>query len=237
MAEGRKRFKARAGGQQPVTLWQRFLESSGGAALITAFATLLLFHFNAGVKPAPPAPAPDKPMRDAYGPYIIEQREFVFGTVGLIGRCLSAADGLIALTDPVFDPSRYEGGLKGQRDEMRNGFNECAKEWNDREDELKFKMNYYHGAQPGVVEAWGGVQKATTEVMDCAQRWYVTHDAAPVETRGVCQAEKDEATRRMEEFGRQVGASLQHAWQEWQSAARADEAGKDAKQRRVEPVR
>lgn len=108
---------------------------------------------------------------------------------------------------------------------MRKRFNDCATQWNDEYNRLSFAMSYYHGGQPAVVGAWGEVQRATTEVMGCAQRWYVAHSAAPAATEGVCKAQKDGLRKRMDDFKREVSAARQYAWQEWRPAGRSAEAG------------
>lgn len=208
---------------KPRTYWQRFLETSGGAALISiVLGGLMSGLINAATPNDNGSRESEIKTREiqvaAYKEYLDQQRDIVFHASELIGRCASTSDGLVALTDPVFDPSQYTG-LEPQRLEMKKKFNECATQWNAEYNKLSFAISYYHGGQPAVVEAWADLQQATTGVMECSQRWYVTHSTSPVATDGVCKAQKDELTKRLDAFNRQVSAARQYMWQEWRASA------------------
>lgn len=244
MGKGRKKYAPTAGGSGADAVWQRFLALTGWDTLTTAGATLtaaligLLGVFvNAHLIAAAQPGAVVKQKHEAvaaqevtvnYGEFLEDQRKFVFGAVKLIGRCVSASDGLIALTDPTFDPARYKG-IESQRLEMRKKFNDCASQWNEEYNELSLGMSYYHGGQPAIVGGWGEVQQATTGFMGCAHQWYVNHNTAPVVTADACKTEKDELKRRLADFNLEVGAARRHAWQQRQAPGPAVEAGQGNK--------
>ena len=242
MAKTSKKHLLPVGEVKPRTYWQRFLETSGGAALIS----VVLGSVMSGLITAA-TPKDNKSQESqvkareiqlaAYKEYLDQQRDIVFHASELIGRCVSASDSLITLTDPVFDPSRYTG-LEPQRLEMRKKFNECAMQWNAEYNKLNFAISYYHNGQPAVVGAWADVQQATTGVMECAQQWYVSHSTAPVATDGVCKAQKDEVTKRLDTFNRQVSAARHYMWQEWRASTppTVEGANKDSSRRPVELV-
>ena len=232
MSKRRKRYSQRPASPKSAPFWQNFLGLPGGAALVTAVLGIVGLvvtayvntYFNAATKNAPaerPEAATSRRVTDPYLEYLEAQRNFVFDAAVLVGRCVSSSDDLIALTGPDFDPSRYRG-IEPQRLEMRRKFNDCASKWNEEYNKLNIGMSYYHGGQPGVAAAWDGVQQAATGYMNCAQRWYVENNTAPVATSGACRAEKDDMNRRFADFKREVGAATRHAWQQ---RAAGDAAG------------
>lgn len=235
MAKDRDKKVITADGEQPEAFWKRFLQSVGGAALISALlGTQLSGYINAATAERAKTTESQRKTIElrlaAYKEYLDQQRDVVLRASEMMGRCVAASEELIALTDPAFDPSRYDDGLQGQRVEIKEKFNVCAREWNTEYNKLSILMGYYHTGQPAVAAAWGEVQRATAGYMECAQQWYVNNSAAPVATAAACKAEKEELKRGVDEFSRQLGAARQYVWQELQSAERPAEGGPAARQ-------
>lgn len=220
-----KRYVRSAAKPKAASCQHRFLELPGGSATITAVGALVValiglvgILVNAQINAATQREAQAKARATAaaeqltgqYWDYIEEQRKFVFDAAGLVGQCSSAADGLIKLTGPDFDLARHKG-IEDQRFEMAKKFNDCALQWNDEYNKLSLGMDYYHSGQPAVAGAWGEVQRANTVYMNCAQQWYMSHNDAPGPTAGACNAEKDELTKRIEDFNREVSAARRQA--------------------------
>lgn len=95
MSRTSKRHVVVADGVQPRTYWQRFLETSGGAALITVLlgglmANLINTTTRKDVKPAEPQVRAEEMRVAAYKEYLDQQRDMVFHASELSGRCVAA---------------------------------------------------------------------------------------------------------------------------------------------------
>ncbi len=154
--------------------WQRFLESSGGTALITTILgtvglTILNNFYQDGLKEREKA-------RASYQELLKQEHETVLRAFDLVGRSIAVSEDLISLTSRPFDPSafkpRHRNLLYEQGIRMRRSFNETDVQWRREKHALSLQMALYHGGQSDVMKSWNGFEKSVTKYMACAETWY-----------------------------------------------------------------
>lgn len=191
--------------------WLSFMESPGAVALITVVLGGILggaitamfqmyqkdreFQRSQLKAQGEIALATSKEYRD-------KQLEIVGQAFDLLGRCITVSDNLIYLTNPVFDPAEYEDslGVTNQRLAMLKAYNNCANEWREKSEKLKLLMSYYHHGRSEVVQSWQNVQDSATVYMKCAHAWYSEHSDDPTNTEGVCKAERDNYSKKIDQL-------------------------------------
>src|SRR4051812_9953741 len=116
MAELARRRSARDPEAKP--RWQRFLESGGGAAIVTTliggiFGAIISGIIQYGAKEREFEQSWLKARGDqalvAYREYLDKEQEVVNETHALIGSCVSASDDLISIMGPNFDLEKFSG--------------------------------------------------------------------------------------------------------------------------------
>lgn len=216
-------------------MWLLFMESSGAVALITVLiggilGSIISARFQESQKDrefqlswlksqGEMALAASKEYRD-------RELEIISQAYELIGRCIAVSDDLIYLTNPVFDPSEYtdDPDAKTQRQAMRNNYNNCAKEWSEKQEKLGLLMGYYHHGQPTVVSAWQDVKDSVKKYMDCSHQWYLEHIENPTATEGVCKEQRDNYVKRVEQLNVSLSEARRHLWEGWESPEKLREA-------------
>lgn len=211
--------------------WLLFLESAGGAALIT----LLIGGILGGIITAIVQEyQKDREFQQAWlktrsemelataKEYRDRELEIVSQAYDLLGRCITVSDDLIYLTSPVFDPINYEDSLnvKKQRLTMLTNYNNCVREWREKREKLKLLVSYYHQGYAEVVQAWQNVQDLATGYMECAHKWYLEHSNAPVDTEGVCKSQRENYSKKVEQLNISFNAARQYSWEGWKSPGR-----------------
>jgi hypothetical protein len=203
--------------KQGVSRWERFIESTGGAALITVLlgsiaGGYITARYQEGAKRRELELA-------AYNEYVKQEEAIVRKAYERIGSCISASEDLIALTRPEFQLSRFAGDdrvrVADQRGRLRERFNTADAEWRSERESLGLLMSYYHHGRPEVVEAWRAAQDAMTQYMSCARSWFVQHSASAAaddSVKGACAAEKELLRSRLDQLTRSFDASRVHAW-------------------------
>ena len=158
--------------------WQRFLESTGGAALITVViggiaGGIITDKIQTGNKNRELALAD-------YKEHLKQEQEIVSQAYILVGNSISSADDLIDITDPQFDPNNpiYERdkqaqeNLRSQRKAVRDSYHAAEHEWNRGQEKMGLLMGYYHPGHPEIVTTWRAVNEAVTNYSYCANQLY-----------------------------------------------------------------
>ena len=204
--------------------WQRFLESTGGTALITVLVggilgQMITCSIQNSSKEREFQQAWMKARGDqalvTYNEYLNQQREVVKQAYELIGNSISASDDMIALTGPEFAIGSYEG-VENQRGGVRKRYNSIDQEWRAEREKVGLLINYYHHGRPEVVAAWQELQNAVTAYNDCARQWYLEHPE-PAETKDACKNEQENFRRSLSQFNVSLEAARQYAWEGWES--------------------
>ena len=205
--------------------WERFLNSTGGTALITVliggiFGSLITGMVQSGLKEREFQKSWLKSRGDqalvVYKEYLQQEQDLVNNAYGLIGRCLAASDEIVELTRPYFNPKNYPG-VETQKLAIRKNFNACDREWREGNEKIGLLMSYYHPNRPEVTMAWKEIQRSTTEYMRCVQDWYLTHNSDYTEADSDCDPKKMDLISQLDKLNESINAARQYAWEGWES--------------------
>lgn len=209
--------------------WQRFLESSGGTALITV---VLGGIFGALISGMIQSSAKDRDFQqswlkargdqalEAYKEHLAKQQETVRKVYERIGVSISSAEDLIAITRPEFSAASYEGeqrqAIEKYRKDVMDTYNTNEAEWRKERDILGLLMNYYHPKQDAVISAWQGTRDSVTAFLRCAEEWRNAHPLVE-DTSVACQTERKTLTARLNDLSASLETSRTYAWEGWES--------------------
>lgn len=225
--------RAPSGNNEQKPLWQRFLETTGGAAVITVliggiFGQIISSSIQSSLKEREFQQAWLKERGDqalvANKEYLEKEQETMLRAYELIGACISASEDLISLTGSDFRESNYTGAkledVKKTRAKLLENYNSKDYEWRSSRERFKLLIGYYHSGHPTVVDAWNSSQEAITRYMTCAQKWFNEHPDNIVERDIIPSACKDEKNN-MSELLKGLNTSLEkarrYAWEGWES--------------------
>lgn len=164
--------------------WQRFLESTGGAALVTVLLGGVLGNWIAGALAE--RRAVNERMYLTHQEYLEARLATIRPTLERIGHTVAAAEDLITITRPDFDPRKYAEGpdrnaTLAKRRQIREAYNAADAEWRREKETLGYLLVYYHSDGRGVAGSWNQLEDAVTGFVDCARRWWVEHKGEPTE--------------------------------------------------------
>jgi hypothetical protein len=226
IARRRARLEAKDGSKPR---WQRFLETSGGTALVTVLlgglmGQLITWSIQNQLKEREFQQAWMKARGDqalvTYKEYLDQEQEIVKRSYELIGGCISASEDLILLTTPDFAPGDFSGSEKHKVETERSSivekYNSADSQWRSEREKLGLMMSYYHRGRPEVTRAWQEIQSSVTKYNDCAGRWYLQHPL-PISTESACGEELTELRKRLDQLSSNLEAARQYAWEGWES--------------------
>jgi hypothetical protein len=211
--------------------WQRFLETTGGTALITVllggiFGSIISASFQSSQKEREFQQSWLKARGDqaliAYKDYLEKQQDIVKRVYERLGGSISAADDLITLTSPEFATTNFEGEQKERvrkyRGDVRDKFGAAERQWRDERGTLGLLMSYYNPKQNAVLGAWKNISNSVTDYFDCASDWLNKHPISD-ESATACKKEKDVFDSNLEELTKALEINRTYAWQGWESPA------------------
>jgi hypothetical protein len=173
-------LKIRSGQGSPKAWWQKILETSGGAALITVLIGGLIGQLI--------SMSIQRSLKDreqsliAYNKFLDQGADTVNKAYDLIGNCFSATDDLVTVAQPKFKKT----------DDKRNAqkkFDEIVNQWQKDKIRLGLLMKYYHHNDGSITTAWKDVQEKNKAYMECAgkqQPWDEKENVTPP-----CEDEKN----------------------------------------------
>jgi hypothetical protein len=196
--------------------WQRFLESSGGTALITVLIGGIIGTIISGsIQEA----AKDRELSMiAYKEYLEKQQEVLQRVYERIGGSLSASDDLIKLSTKDYAVTSYEGKQKEEvsnlRDSIKKKFDDSDIAWRNERDSLGFLMSYYHPKQVKVIEAWRGVKDSVTNYMRCADNWIDNHFLLEKkEADKACENERTAFSNSLQQLSTSLDENRTYVWE------------------------
>lgn len=227
VAEVNRRRARTEGDGRTKPRWQRFLESTGGAAMITVLlggmlGQLITWSVQKGLKEREFQEAWMKARGDqalvTYKEYLNQEQETVRRVYEIVGNLISASKDLIDLTQQEFAPGRYVG-IEKQRNAIRERYNAIDGQWRSEHEKLGLLMSYYHRGRPEVAAAWRDVQESVTRYNDCAGSWYLDHPLPlmKAEVADACKNERDDLRKQLEQLSASLEAARQYAWEGWES--------------------
>ena len=209
--------------------WQRFLESSGGTALITVVlggivGSIITAMVQVGLKDREFHQAWLKTREEqalaTYRQYSEGQLSTVTRTYEVIGRMIVASENLIALSEPAFDVSSIREAdrprVQKQRDTIRHDYNASDAEWRKNRAVLGLLLTYYHRNDPNVTRSWRGVQEAGDAFAACARKWSLDH-IAPEDTRTACATEEKALYGALDALNAAFEGNRHYLWEGWES--------------------
>ena len=193
--------------------WQRFLESAGGAALVTVlFGSIAAGIINSLVQEK----LKERELAvTAFQEDLKQRQDIATRIVDLVGVSVGAAEDIISLTTKDFDPDIFRGEQKrkmiDQRTQIRQTYNSTDARWRTDQEKLALLIGLHSHGRPGITEAWREAQQSVTAYKDCAEDWYKAHPEEFVtsgEARSTCGKEKSAVRMRLEQFSE----LMQNGW-------------------------
>lgn len=207
--------------------WQRFLESTGGTAMVTViiggiFGAVISGIIQAGLKERDYQQTRLKSLGDqaliSHKEYLDKQQDIVKRIYEKIGTSISAAEDMITITRREYNPTSKQGVEKERQkkfnDSVIENFNLKDKEWRSERDVLGLLVNYYHPKQSEVNAAWNKVKHAVTTQMTCASDWYSTNPIVE-STESACKDERELLSQALEGLSKSLENSRTYSWEGW----------------------
>ena len=231
-------LKYRTQADRPTSLkppWQRFLESSGGTALITVliggiFGALISGMIQSRSKEREFQQSWLKARGDqaltAYKEHLTKQQEVVNRVYDLIGRSISAAEDLIAMSGEEFSVASYEGAQRTRVEKYRadviDKFNVTESAWRSQRDSLGLLIDYYHPNHHTVLKTWQGAEYSVTEYFRCAEKWRIENPLVE-DTSEACREARTNLAQRLEELSKSLETGRTYAWEGWENPEKLKE--------------
>jgi hypothetical protein len=213
-----------------------FLESTGGAALITAVivglaGSLITYVFQTQTTEREFQQSWLKARGDqamvAYKNFV-ESREVMINRVfNLVGSVSTASEEYLNLSKSSNAVANYEGQKKVEaskyRDSLKEKFESNKTSWRAERDQLGFLIGYYYPKQPEISTAWHALRDAVTTNMTCVETWQKDN---PIEddTDKACPTERSEVTNKVLAFTNALEARRTYAWEGWESPEKLRQA-------------
>jgi hypothetical protein len=212
-------------------VWLLFLESNGGAALITAVLGALLVQWISGniqrslkEREFQQAwmQARGNQALAAYKEELDQEEQIVRRAYELIGSTIQASEDLIDLSGQELSLKTYKPSerkkIAKQRDRIRTAYNKADIDWRGQRKNLSLLMALYHHGQLEIVREWQGADDAIPIYMDCALAWYdAHHDETPETLKTACVTEKKSLTDKLDQLTATLGDFRSKARGDWES--------------------
>jgi len=192
--------------------WQVFLESTGGAALITvlvggviagAVGQWITNEYQRSMKERETSVA-------AYKDYLGQGKETVTQANELIGNTISATDDFMDIADLPYYQGNYNFSdlaerkrVEDERDEVWNKFKSARLNWRKESERLGLFISYSHDAQPEVMTSWRQMQDSVAAYISCAQSYLLVRAVSPRRDVGAqdrCEGPKSRVHDSLDKF-------------------------------------
>jgi hypothetical protein len=220
----------KSGGSKPKPAWQRFLETTGGAALITVLIGGImgsiitgLIQLGAKDREAQQArlTARSNQAQVAYKEYLDKELEIVNRAFELVGSCISASEDVVLMTTSSdYDPSQYKDrqskkDIEEQLLKAIDKYNEIDQKWKSEQYKLGLLMSYYHHGKPEVGIAWQGVQDAVSAQLKCTDDLYKAElNNSSTDQYKKCEGEKKRVLEGLNQLTKALEQARGHLWED-----------------------
>lgn len=186
--------------------WQIFLESIGGAAIITVFGggiigALLTSFLQRSAKEREiflnqvDAEKQRRLQREQI--YLDGEIKVVTDILELVTSRCSISENLIGLTTDRFQTDKNQSApLMNYRNQVRSDFNNASDTWKSRREIVGALLGTYHGQESSVFQAWVRLRTVTTDFMKAAKKIYDDYYDNGQVSRPEAIVQKDYVTER-----------------------------------------
>lgn len=227
--------------------WQRFLETSGGTALITVLlggmlGQLITWSFQQNQKEREFQQkwmeARGAQALVSYKEYLDKEQELMRRAYDLIGNCVTASDNVIELKDA---PEATNPKGVAQREALIEGFNKASVEWDAESEKLELLISYYHKGQKDLMKDWRALREGVSDYRSCAAEELAEYrnrkspavapkpgrdgagddEAGPgadeAEPPPPCSEERGQLAETISKFNSTLEAHRRYPWEGWNS--------------------
>ena len=189
----------------------RFLESAGGAAILTVLCgtlggTILNSCIQTGVRERERELA-------AYESHLEQERAVVEGVYALVGSTMTAAESIVALAG--FRRADYVGvrreRFEAQEFDLRKAYTEARSRWRGNQYVLALQMAYYYPHDESMSDAWDLVAVGVDEFSKCAEEW-LERSGNNVDTSEACLGEKGAVRARLAHLTKVLEEARVYPW-------------------------
>jgi hypothetical protein len=176
----------------PKPRWQSFLESTGGAALIT----VLLGGLAAGIVGTWLTNRYQENMKErevalkAYNDYLSQGNAVVIDALGGIGNLLSSSNDIFDLAQPQWQLANYSeanrSAVESAREKVITAYNSAGEKWARDRDRFELLISYYHEGDRDITGAWLGLERSVNKYQDCTEGIYFRY-VATQRTTGIAR--------------------------------------------------
>ena len=216
---------------KPKPAWQRFLETSGGTALITVlvggmFGQFITWTFQEKAKEREFQQEWMKSRGDqallSYKEYLDGEQELMKHAYELVGNNVAASEDLIEITGEEYAASDNPK-TKQQMLETQKRYNAVNAQWRVEDKKLEMLMGYYHQGLPRMRGDWRELSGALSAYNECASVWKKEWDdkrdevPTPEDVKGACGKERDRLDASIDQLNSTQEANRQYGWKGWNS--------------------
>jgi hypothetical protein len=203
--------------------WQRFLESAGGAALITAliggaFVQWVADSIQRGAARRDFNNAWLKARGDqallAYRDYHNDQLRALEQLYVEVGHIVSASEALVAAAnwDTRLPATRTSIGR------IAADFNAAEDKWVEAKPRFTFLLSYYSNANRNVARDWRALSKAIDDYRECVSARYDTPPSgAQSAAELLCGEQRNYVDTKIDALGADLEGSRSYVWRGWDS--------------------
>lgn len=192
--------------------WQVFLESTGGAALITVLVGGLI----AGAVGQWISNGYQRSMKEretslaVYKEYLGQGKETVTQAYELIGNTIAATEDFMDITGSRYYQGKYDidnpaekKRVVDQAQEITGKFTNAKSNWRKESERLGLFISFHHDARPEVMTSWRQMQDSVALYMTCAHVYFLTAAISmggDVDPEDRCEDEKKSVHDSLDKF-------------------------------------
>jgi hypothetical protein len=156
----------------------------------------------------------------AHREYLTNGQQLVRDMYLQLGKVLAAADSMIYMTQPAWDPDRYSREeakrIKAQRAKLRERFNTTVNEWSP--EATGIQLSYYFGASDdSVPKGWVTMKRTLDDYLLCARGCYMNWETCRKDGAVNCQKKRAVVEAAVAELAVSLGKQRQYLWAGWES--------------------